>query len=195
MEARWQYLDEQYVRVVARDVVQSVHGAEPRSVVLALRDHVRSHVTHRGLPFDGRPFLRDSAADTLRSGKGHCGEATRAFINLAAAVGISAQRLYLEGQTPHVVAEVTLEGGDELIVDAFDEPYIPDIESLDEVMRRPQFNSYSTLNGRRALRWLPSFRSNLGPVSYWIESPHLLRALFWLISAIILLLIKTPARL
>src|SRR3712207_2117776 len=48
----------------------------------ALRDYVRAHVRNTDFSPRGRAFLRDTAADTLRTGKGRCGEATRAFVNM-----------------------------------------------------------------------------------------------------------------
>ncbi len=173
----------EYVRLVAAGVAKDAQAADELAVVVALRDHVRRSVRHKGYRRRGRPFLRVSAAQTLRSGRGHCGEATRAFINMADALGIRAQRLYLEGRTPHVVAEVRLKGGGSFVVDSYDEPYIPEIETLEQVMQRPQFSSYSSLSWRRALASLPSFRLDLGPLAYYLENPHAIKALFYFLLA------------
>jgi len=170
----------QYVRLVALEAAGESARGDARARVLALRDYVRRQVRHEEhhISRDGRPFLRASTADILRSGKGDCGEATRVFINLAGALGVRAQRLYLEGPQPHVVAEVSL-GGTDVVVDSYDDPFIPELETLEQVMRRPEFKHYSSLNWRRLLQWLPSFKIKLGPLAYLLENPHALAALLW----------------
>ena len=182
-EAVAQYRDVRYVRQIAGAAAKEAKSAEELSVVVALRDHVRRHVSHKGYRSRGRPFLRDSAADTLRSGKGHCGEATRAFINMADALGIRARRLYLEGRKPHVVAEVRLKDGGTVIVDSYDEAYIPELESLEQVMRRPEFSYHSSFNWRRTRMPMPSYKLDLGPLAYYLENPHALKALLWFFLA------------
>ena len=179
-----QHREGEYVRLVAGGVAKESQAAgDELAVVVALRDYVRRNVSHRGYRRRGRPFLRATAAETLRSGRGHCGEATRAFINMADALGIRAQRLYLEGRKPHVVAEVKLKGGGPVIVDSYDEPYIAEPATLEQVMRRPEFSSYSTLNWRRALVSLPPFKLDLGPLAYYLENPHAIKALFYFLLA------------
>ena len=171
--------ESQYVRLVAEAVTKGARDAgDEFSVVVALRDYVRRNVRHRGYRRRGRPFLRASAEEILRSGRGHCGEATRAFIALADAAGVSAQRLYLEGRTPHVVAEVRLKGGGRVIVDSYDEPYIQEVSTLEQVMQRPEFDSYSSLNWRRLVS-LPPFKLDLGPLAYYLENPHAIKALLF----------------
>ena len=179
-EAVLQYRETQYVRLVALEVAGESARGDARALVVALRDYVRWRVRHEEFHIsrDDRPFLRASAADTLRSGKGDCGEATRVFINLAGSVGVRAQRLYLEGPQPHVVAEVRL-GDAEVVVDSYDAPFVPELETLEQVLRRPEFDHYSSLNWRRLLLGLPSFKINLGPLAYLLENPHALTALLW----------------
>lgn len=178
-----QHREGEYVRLVAGGVAKESQAADELAVVAALRDHVRRNVRHKGYRRRGRPFLRATAAEILRSGRGHCGEATRVFINMADALGIRAQRLYLEGRMPHVVAEVRLKGGGRIIVDSYDEPYIPELATLEQVMQRPEFTSYSSLNWRRALVSLPSFKLDLGPLAYYLENPHAIKALFYFLLA------------
>lgn len=173
----------QYVRLVAGGVAREARAADELSAVVALRDHIRRNVRHKGYRSRGRPFLRASAAETLRSGKGHCGEATRAFINMADALGIRAQRLYLEGRKPHVVAEVKLKDGGRVIVDSYDDAYIPEIETLEQVMRRPEFDSHSSLNWRRNPLSLPPLKLDLGPLAYYLENPHAVKALLYFFLA------------
>src|SRR5437016_3445390 len=94
-EAIRQYLDTRYVIKVARSVVAKAQAVDSKSKIIALRDYLRASVSFDGAPDKDRPFLRASAAETLRSGKGYCGEVTRTFINLADAVGIRSQRINL----------------------------------------------------------------------------------------------------
>jgi hypothetical protein len=138
---------------------------------------------------DDRPFLRASAAETLQSGKGYCGEVTRAFIRMADAVGIRAQRINLYGKINHVVAEVELKPGERVIVDSQNPPLLPDLDTLDHVILRPEYTDYSTLNLRRLrLSWLVSrIKLEIGPLTYWAESPHALEAGLWLAAALMLL--------
>ena len=119
------------------------------------------------------PFLRPAPRIPC-AGPVDC-EATRVFINLAGAMGVRAQRLYLEGPKPHVVAEVRL-GDAEVVVDSYDAPFVPELETLEQVMRRAEFDHYSSLNWRRLLLWLPSFKINLGPLAYLrrTRTPHVL---------------------
>jgi hypothetical protein len=126
----------------------------------------------------GRPFFRDTAADTLRSGRGRCGEATRVFVNMARAAGIPAQRLYLEGRKAHVVAAVEAGDGRTLVVDATDRFYLPEVETIGGLSRHPEFTTYSTFGWRRLslLRALPSNFVGLGPLGYVFENPHALLA-------------------
>ncbi|HEX7177591.1 MAG TPA: transglutaminase domain-containing protein [Pyrinomonadaceae bacterium] len=175
-----QYRETQYMRAVALEATRESAPGDARALIVALRDYVRRQVRHEEhyISRDDRPFLRASAADTLRSGKGDCGEATRVFINLAGAMGVRAQRLYLEGQQPHVVAEVRL-GDTDVLVDSYDAPFVPELATLEQVLRRPEFDHYSSLNWRRLLLGLPSFKINLGPLAYLLENPHALTALLW----------------
>src|SRR5947209_7530405 len=157
-EAVRQRGEDEYVRSVAQEALRDAQAADTVSKATALRDYLRTHVRNINFFARTRPFLRDTAADTLRTGKGRCGEATRAFINMALAAGIPAQRLYLEGTKAHVVAVVKGDDGSRLIVDSADRPYFQDVEPLGELPRHAEFNSYSTLEWRRLkiLRRLPS---------------------------------------
>src|SRR5207249_2756470 len=59
---------------------------------------------------------------------------------------------------------------------------------LDQVMLRPEYQDYSTLNVRRLhLSWLVSrLKLNIGPLTYWLENPHALKAFFWLLVPVLL---------
>src|ERR1044071_9594060 len=149
LEGVAQYSERKFLQAVAREIVGRLGRSDTREQVIALRDYLRANVTYEGAAYDDRPFFRDSAAETLRSGKGYCGEVTRTFICLADAVGIRAQRINLWGKEPHVVAEVELGPDDRVIVDCQSPPKIDSLERLDDVMSSLQYTDYYTLNLRR----------------------------------------------
>jgi hypothetical protein len=175
-EAREQQRQDEYVRAVTREALVGVPD-DFDAKAKALRDYVRTHV--RNIQFAGltRPFLRDTAADTLRTGKGRCGEAARVFVNMARAAGIPAQRLYLEGEKSHVVSAVTRDDGSVLVADSSADPfYFQELEPLSAITQRPEFRTYSTWRRTRALRALPPNFVSLGPLAYLFENPHALLA-------------------
>lgn len=182
-EAREQQRQDEYVRAVTREALAGVPD-EFDAKVVALRDYIRTHV--RNIEFKGltRPFLRDTAADTLRTGKGRCGEAARVFVNMARAAGIDAQRLYLEGEKSHVITVVGREDGTVLIVDSSADPtYFDELEPLATLTSHKEFRTFSTWRRTRALRALPSNFVSLGPLAYLFENPHALLACFCFIAA------------
>ena len=183
LEAVSHYRGVRYVRLLAQNVAAQTNSTETSATVIALRDYIRQHVSRKEYPSRGRPFLRITTEETLRSGKGRCGESTRAFINMAGALGIHAQRLYLEGRRRHVVALVTLNEGQQVIVDSSDQPYFADLESLQQLSQHPDFNYYSSFNQRRMFISLPPNAIRLGAISYYLENPHALKALLWLMLA------------
>ncbi|HEX8688014.1 MAG TPA: transglutaminase-like domain-containing protein, partial [Pyrinomonadaceae bacterium] len=156
----------------------------------------RAGVRNIDFPAAGRPFLRDTAADTLRSGRGRCGEAARAFINMARAEGIPAQRLYLEGRKAHVVAAVVTDDGRTLVVDPTNRFYLPEVETIAELPRHAEFATYSTFGWRRMrfLRALPSNFVSLGPLAYFFENPHALLALLCFLASAAALALAALAR-
>jgi hypothetical protein len=183
-EARVQQRQDEYVRAVTREALAGVPDDDFDAKVVALRDYIRTHV--RNIQFAGltRPLLRDTAADTLRTGKGRCGEAARVFVNMARAAGINAQRLYLEGEKSHVITVVGRDDGAVLIVDSSSDPtYFPDLEPLSAVSKHNEFRTFSTWRRTRALRALPSNFVSLGPLAYLFENPHALLACFCLLAS------------
>ena len=194
-EAREQRRQDEYVRAVTREALAGAPGDFDAKVV-ALRDYVRTHVRHNGFAGLTRPFLRDTAADTLRTGKGRCGEAARVFVNMARAAGIPAQRLYLEGEKSHVVTVVRRDDGTALVADSSADPnYFPELEPLSAVTKRSEFRTFSTWRRTRALRALPSNFVSLGPLPYLFENPHaLLACSCFLASAATLALAAYAAR-
>ncbi|MBI5625203.1 MAG: transglutaminase domain-containing protein [Elusimicrobia bacterium] len=179
-----------YVRSLAQDIVSKSGATDPESKVIAIRDYVRSHVTYQEYPQEGRPFLRSSAADILRSGKGWCGEVSRACIHLASELGIKAQRINLTGKVNHVVAEVEFSPDRRMILDCQNPPMVQELESLDSVIDRPEFADYYTINLRRLrISWLVSrIRLQSWAVSHWLESPHFILATFWFLGGCLLAL-------
>lgn len=194
-EALVQHRQDEYVGAATREALAGA-GADFDAKVTALRDYVRAHVRNVDFSARSRPFLRDTAADSLRTGKGRCGEAARVFINMARAAGIPAQRLYLEGRKAHVVAVVDAGDGRGLIVDATNRFYFPEVEPLGGFGAHAEFDTYSTFGWRRltALRALPSNFVSLGPLGYLFENPHALLACLCLLSAALSLTLAAFAR-
>lgn len=196
-EAFVQHRQDEHIRATTAEALAGAKGPDLVSKVTALRDYVRTHVRNIDFRAKGRPFLRNTAADTLLTGKGRCGEATRVFVNMALSAGIPAQRLYLDGTKPHVVALVRDDNGDTFVVDATERYYFPDVELFDGLKRHQEFNSYSTFNWRRllgTLRTLPSNFVNLGPLVYIIENPHALMAGLCVFSSATSLLVAALLR-
>ena len=176
LEAREQRRQDEYVRAVTREALAGVPDDFDAKVV-ALRDYVRAHV--RNVEFAGltRPFLRDTAADTLRTGKGRCGEASRVFVNMARAAGIPAQRLYLEGEKSHVVAVAVKDDEEIIVVDSSADPtYFKELEPLSALTSHREFRTFSTFRRIRNLNTFPSNFVSLGPLAYLFENPHALVA-------------------
>jgi hypothetical protein len=187
-EAFVQHREDEYVRRAAREALETSGARDRRAKLTALRDFVRARVNTVDFYFKDRPLLRNTAAETLRTGKGRCGESARLFYNLARAAGIHSQRLYLEGRRSHVVNVVEDEGGGMLIVDA-GAPihYYDELVPLQSFTRRPEFRKYSTFGFRRysVLVALPSNHVSLGPLVYLLENPHaLLSCLGFILSAV-----------
>jgi hypothetical protein len=184
-EALVQRRQDEYVRAATAEALAGIERPDFTSKVTALRDYVRTHVRNINFSAKGRPFLRDTAAESLSSGKGRCGEASRVFVNMARAAGIHAQRLYLDGRKPHVVSLATDDEGRTLVVDATERYYFPDVEPFDGLKRHQEFDTYSTLNMRRlgTLRTLPSNFISLGPLAYLFENPHAIMACLWFFSS------------
>lgn len=188
--------DREFLRALALKVVAESNATDGRTKVLALRDYLRANVTWRGVPQEGRPFLRDSAVETIKSGRGWCGEGSRAFVGLARELGIPAQRIIFTGETPHVVAEAEVSPGVRLIVDSQEPPMVADLEPLDAVILRPQFEDYYSVNLERlGVRWLVNrVRLTPGAITYFLESPHAIKAASWfcLFAALLGALLVVP---
>jgi len=184
LEAVLQKSDSRYVRSIAFRVVQDANASTPQDKARAIRDYLRKHVSYEGAPFfeNERPFFRASAGDTLRTGKGYCGDVSRVFICMAAQVGIRAQRINLAGDEPHTVAEAELGPSERILVDCQNPPKIPESIELDRlVVPGSKYTDYYTLNLRRLrITWLVTrVKLEMGPFTYWTENPHALKALLW----------------
>ncbi|MBK9316898.1 MAG: transglutaminase domain-containing protein [Acidobacteria bacterium] len=186
VEAIKQYRDDRYIQALADEIVSKAGAKTPRERIVALREYILANVRYQGAAYYNRPFLRATATETLQSGLGYCGEVTRAFINLAGAVDIRAQRINLWGKDPHVVAEAEIGLGNLVIVDCQMPPKVKELERLDRVILQPEFDDYYTFNLRRMrLEGMVSrVRTSIGPLTYWFENPHALMAAFWGLLAI-----------
>src|SRR5271157_2094840 len=186
--------DQRWLAVRARQITDRAGAHTRREQIIALRDHLRRHVKWRSAPHDDRPFLRATARETLESGLGYCGESTRAFINLAHQLGISAQRVNLYGPNPHVIAEAEVRPGLSILVDPQDSPLMNGYFdrrdwTLDEAARDPgaPFLSYSNLHLRRVpllSRYATRVRLTSSSLTWVLENP-------WLIEAYIALIFFT----
>jgi hypothetical protein len=171
----------------AHEIVDRASARTRREQVLALRDYIRRHVRYEGVPQDGRPFLRGTARETLASGRGYCGEATRSLINLAAQLGIEGQRVNLYGPPiNHVVAEMEIEPASPVLVDPQDNPvtnaYLdPQDRALDEVVgcRDSMFRDYSNIHLRRlpvASHFVQRIRMKRNWLTWTLGNPWLILA-------------------
>jgi SAM-dependent methyltransferase/uncharacterized protein YbaR (Trm112 family) len=178
LETSWQWREDRMLDSIAREVVAQAGATDNRARVLALQAYLGQRVTWHGAIYDRRQFLRATAAETLQSGKGYCGEVTRAFVRLAAALGIRAHRMNFYGRDLHVMAEAVLGPGDRVIVDCQAPPHVAGLERREQVLARPEFDEYSTFNLRRfglePSRWV--IRRELGMLGDWLECPHLMKA-------------------
>jgi hypothetical protein len=186
-QAVLQQRESRYIKQAAHLAVARSPGNDTRATVMALRDYIRENVTRANYRSKGRPLLRDTAVETLRSGYGGCGEVTRVFINMAAAVGIPSQRLYLDGSRSHVVALVKLNDGKQILVDSLDFPYLDNLEELNQLSQHPEFKHYSSFNQRRLLVAVPENTVSFGPLNYYFENPHALLAASWFALALLLI--------
>jgi hypothetical protein len=178
-EQRW--LSDEAQRIVAEA------GASTRAdQVRALRDYVRRHVRHEGVDAEARPFFRASAKKTLTSGRGYCGEATRAFICLAHQLDINAQRVNLSGKLQHVVAEVEVEPGKWILVDPQHNARANGfLDRKDWSLREAilaegsPFQEYSNLNLRRlpvVNLFVQRVKLHPGWLTWTMENPALIKA-------------------
>jgi hypothetical protein len=173
----------------ARQVVTQAHAVSTEQQVHALADYVKNNVRFEDAPYTNRPFLRASAKDILSSGRGYCGEATRAFVVMASTLNIPSQRINLHGPTVnHVVPEVEVKRGHWVLVDIQRNPVTnafldPKWRTLDESMTAPEspFVDYSNINLRRVpllshfVRRVKLQNTELG----WIlENPELIMSIF-----------------
>lgn len=100
---------------------------------------------------------------------------------MARTQGIDAQRINLYGRHSHTVAEADLGKEGAYVVDCQNPPGVVDLERLDDIVRRPEYGDYSTINLRRTgLSWIVTrVKLRLGPLTYWTENPHALKAGWW----------------
>lgn len=194
--------EQRWLAVKARQITDQAGAHTQRERIIALRDYLRRHVKWRGAAHDDRPFLRASARETLESGRGYCGESSRAFINLAHQFGIKAHRVNLYGPNPHVIAEAEVRPDVDILVDAQDNPFMNAYFdrrdwTLDEAIRDPgaPFLSYSNIHLRRVPilnQYLSRVKLTNSMVTWIVENPWLMGtyafgSLFLLITGILLI--------
>jgi transglutaminase-like putative cysteine protease len=181
--------DQSWLKKKAAEIVNVAGASTQEEEITALRDYIRLHVRYEGVDQNNRPFLRDSAREVLESGRGWCGEATRAFICLARERGIRAQRVNLYGTINHVVAEVLTGPDREVLVDVQDNPDTNPlldqekftVHQIDNDPRSP-FTDYSNIHLRR-FPFIGPYVHHIKLEQSWItwvlENPALLKAIFW----------------
>jgi hypothetical protein len=187
------YSEQRWIAEKARAIVQTTQASNKEDEILALRDYIRKHVRYEGLSESGRPFLRATAKETLQSGRGFCGEATRAFIVLARSLGIRSQRVNLYGRINHVVAEVELNGR-LVLVDLQENPVTNSILdrqwwTVDEVLflKESPWKNYSNIHlGRLPLinLFVRGIRLRIGLISWIVENPPLMKAILFLVLSV-----------
>jgi SAM-dependent methyltransferase len=185
----WQ--EQQWLRSKAHAIVDAAGAQTTREKVHALRNHIRASVRYENAPRDDRSFLRDSAQETLESGRGYCGEATRAFIGLARNLDIQAQRVNLHGRANHVLADAEVAPGQWALVDLQEDPernafFDAQDRSVDEVVHPdPSLSPYqdcSNVNVRRLPGvnvFVQRIRLRASVITWIAENPSLIKSLFF----------------
>jgi Transglutaminase-like superfamily len=189
----------------ARAIVALAGAQDRRAQIVAVRDHVRRHVKHEGAPHDDRPFLRATAREVLESGRGYCGESSRAFINLVGNLGIPARRINLYGAMNHVIVEVNIAEGHDILVDPSDNPrtngyFDSKDRELDSIVASSasEFSDYSTIHLRRfpiVGDVIQRVRLRNSPITWIMENPWLIKALLAATSLSSLLVVLLVDRL
>lgn len=182
-------LDQEWLKKKAAEIVHLATASGSEQEINALRDYVRKHVRYEGVDQNDRPFLRASARETLESGRGYCGESTRAFICLARQRGIKAQRVNLYGSINHVVAEVLTGPNREVLVDVQDNPDTNPlldrkkytVHQIENDPRSP-FTEYSNVHLRRFPvigPYIKHVKLEQSWVTWVLENPALLKSILW----------------
>lgn len=198
-------IEYEWIRAKALAIVMEAGAAAPKEQVLALRDYVRQHVSYSGAPTLDRPYLRDSARQILESGKGYCGESTRAFVCLARSLGIQAQRinLYAIKNESHVLAEVRLGPSGQFLVDPQVNQYNPMIDPRQRTVvellvgPEPYFADYSTVHVRRIPvlgQIVQRLKLQQSRLSWVLENPFLIKAILWGLLAAAMVLVFAADR-
>jgi hypothetical protein len=190
-----QAVDQRWLAERARAI--TVHAVTREDSIKALQRYVRSHIDYTNAPIEGRPFLRASARQTLESGVGYCGEATRAYIALAHALEIPAKRVNLHGSFPHVVPEVELSTDRWVLVEIQDSPNSNPLldgawKTTDEVVSNGAYREYSNLNLRRIPllnRVVRRVQLDYSWLTWLVENPSLMKAIASAVASVGLLFV------
>lgn len=173
------WVESQRIAGEARSIVAD-HG-QTRARVLTIAGAVRARVA----PADRqRPFLRSTAWETWKSGKGYCGEGARVIVVMLQSLSIPAARLYLRADRDDYfhIAVAYYDEGKWYLTDSTNSStdllaFLTDNRMpLDQLPgQNPFFYSYSFMNWRRVLpfMWFDQKAPLPQGVSIVMENPPL----------------------
>lgn len=191
----------EYIQNIFNSDIQNVREIDEKERVKLIMRYLKSHINYLGVDRNSaRPILRASADETLKSGKGLCGDYVRVAIRLMSIANIEARRFYLFGKKwEHVILECKI-GHEWFLVDVFNDPATemeeedlfkivsPKFEMLKNTYvmnpwidyhRVRFFHKWSFLNDLKAVK-LPHL------LVIFFESPYLIKATLAFIAFIIL---------
>jgi len=171
--------------------LRGIDSISDRAELVALRTKLSSTIAYDlERREDRRPFLRATAAETIASGNGFCGETARVAILLLKIRGLRAHRLYLQGPRWGHVAVEHRWNDRWVLFDAHADPATMPNDEQVGALRSDDLNAFpnaypnnpwlrttrlkALLRGPRtaADRWRPP-----PPLVGLVERPHLLKAL------------------
>jgi len=171
--------------------LRGIDSISDRRELVALRRKLSSTIAYDiERKEDPRPLLRATAAETIASGSGFCGENARVAILLLKIRGLRAHRLYLQGPRWGHVAVEHRWNGRWVLFDAHADPAtMPDDEQVG-ALRSDDLNEFPNAYPRnpwlRATRLKALLRGPRTAADNWrppsplvglFERPHLLKAL------------------
>lgn len=112
-----------YILNYLGSIVDVKSKSSPVNNLSLLLELLKKKITYVGLSkYSKRPLLRHSAFQTLKLGKGFCGENSRVVINALYLMGIKCNRVYMVGEKwGHVLTECYI-NGNWYIFDAHNDP-------------------------------------------------------------------------
>jgi len=173
--------------------------------IIKIKNYLSSKITYTQSDKTAkRPLLRATAVQTLKSGKGLCGENSRLAVLLLNYGGVRANRVYLYGKLwQHVVCEFKW-GGTYYLFDGHNDPETSLKDELVGKILSSDINSYP--NGYTSNPWIDycrikilwqisflKFISKMRPhllSVYIFENPYLIKSIFFLFLAMLTVLIS-----